>query len=84
MQDFSEYIVERGTMRIGAWYPGKQKCEFTVWAPNLNRVEVKIVSSPERIIPMEKDAKGYWKTVAIGVTPGTPPFFRPLTTPLEN
>lgn len=63
-------------MRIGALYLGKQRCEFTVWAPEANRVELKIVSPPERILPMVKDAKGYWKTIVDGVTHGTAYLYR--------
>ena len=63
-------------MRIGAQYHGNLNCEFTVWAPGANRMELKLVSSPERIIPMAKDAKGYWNTTADGVTPGTAYLYR--------
>ena len=63
-------------MRIGALYLGRQKCEFTVWAPAANLVELKIVTPPERILPMEKDDKGYWKTIVDGVSPGTAYLYR--------
>lgn len=60
-------------MRVGAHYLGEGKCEFTVWATFPKKVAVKIVSSgpQERIIPLSRDAKGYWKTLAEGVFPGT-------------
>lgn len=37
--------------------------EFTVWAPFPDSVALKIVSPYEKIIPMERDSRGYWKTV---------------------
>lgn len=41
-------------MKIGAWYQCDKSCEFTVWAPFKNRVEIKIISSKEFIIKLEK------------------------------
>src|SRR3990167_7843548 len=48
-------------------YLGCGRCEFTVWGPFMKEVALKIVSPQERIIPMEKDSKGYWK-ITIGDT----------------
>ncbi len=66
-------------MRIGANYLGEGRCEFVVWAPLLKAVSVKIVSPAERIIPMEQDNRGYWKTVVENVFPGSLYLYR-----LEN
>ena len=55
-------------MKIGAFYNGKQTCEFTVWAPIPDKVELKIRDTEERIIPMKKDKKGYWNVVATNVS----------------
>jgi maltooligosyltrehalose trehalohydrolase len=49
-------------MNIGADYSGNGTCEFVVWAPFLNTVTLKIVSPREKIFPMGKDTRGYWKT----------------------
>ena len=54
-------------MKIGAHYLGCGRCEFTVWAPFLKEVVLKIVSPQEKIIPMEKGGKGYWK-ITVGDT----------------
>src|SRR3989337_3900925 len=43
------------------------KYEFNLWAPFLSKVALKIVSPQEKIIPMEKDSKGYWK-ITVGDT----------------
>jgi maltooligosyltrehalose trehalohydrolase len=53
-------------MKIGSQYIDNTRCEFVVWAPFLNGVELRIVSLREKLIPMEKDAKGYWRTIVEG------------------
>ena len=63
-------------MRIGADYLGNSRCEFTVWAPNLKEVAVKILSPEERLLPMQQDELGYWKASAEGVEPGTLYFYQ--------
>jgi maltooligosyltrehalose trehalohydrolase len=55
-------------MRIGAYYAENGKCDFIVWAPFLKTVALKIVSPHEKIFPMEKDTKGYWKTTVENVS----------------
>ena len=57
-------------MKIGAHYLGDGKCEFSVWAPLLKRVELKIVSPKELVVPMERGGGGYWRAVVNGVFPG--------------
>ncbi|MEW6570828.1 MAG: malto-oligosyltrehalose trehalohydrolase [Nitrospirota bacterium] len=56
-------------MHVGAYYTGDGKCGFSVWAPFRERIAVKIVSPEEKIIPMEKDKRGYWKISTEGVYP---------------
>ena len=63
-------------MNIGANYRGRGACEFTVWAPLLENVSLKVVSPSERVIPMQRDNKGYWNVMADGVSPGTLYFYR--------
>ncbi|MGB7293691.1 MAG: malto-oligosyltrehalose trehalohydrolase [Thermodesulfobacteriota bacterium] len=63
-------------MKIGANYLGKGKCEFVVWAPFRQNVELKIISSPERTVTMNKDKLGYWQAVLKDVYPGTLYLFR--------
>ncbi len=58
-------------MKIGAHYSGNSTCEFIVWAPFLNTLGLKMIPSNEKLIPMEKDTSGYWKTVSQDVPPGT-------------
>jgi len=58
-------------MKTGSQYLGNGRCEFIVWAPLLNSVDLKIVSPEKRILLMEKDGKGYWRIVVEGVFPGS-------------
>ncbi len=58
-------------MKIGANYSGNGISEFTVWAPLIQDAAVKLLSKPERLIPMKKDESGYWKAVVDNVPPGT-------------
>lgn len=63
-------------MKIGAHYLSDGRCEFSVWAPNLEAVAVQIVSPQEQLLPMQKDEWGYWKTTAQGIEPGTLYFYQ--------
>ncbi|OPY78556.1 MAG: Malto-oligosyltrehalose trehalohydrolase [Syntrophorhabdus sp. PtaU1.Bin058] len=56
---------------IGSHYQGHGKSVFTVWAPFAHEVSVKTDDAGARLIPMEKDPKGYWKTFVEDAFPGT-------------
>ncbi len=62
-------------MRIGATYLGEGRCEFTVWTPFSNKVDVKIASSDKKVLPLKKDQRGYWKTVAEDIFPTSSYFY---------
>jgi maltooligosyltrehalose trehalohydrolase len=62
-------------MEIGADYLGNGRCEFTVWAPLLKDLAVRIVSPSELIVPMKQDNKGYWKVLVEDVYPGVRYFY---------
>lgn len=55
-------------MRIGADYLGNGRCEFTVWAPLLKSTSLRLFHSKE-LIPMHRDASGYWTVTVEGVSP---------------
>ncbi|HEY9691032.1 MAG TPA: malto-oligosyltrehalose trehalohydrolase [Oculatellaceae cyanobacterium] len=63
-------------MTIGSNYLGNNRCEFTVWAPELKEVAVKITAPEKRLLPMQKDEAGYWKVTAEGISPGTHYFYQ--------
>jgi maltooligosyltrehalose trehalohydrolase len=60
---------------LGATYLGQNRTRFLVWAPFINRVEVHIIDQ-ERILPMDKNDRGYFETVAEGVPVGSLYFYR--------
>ncbi len=63
-------------MRIGPHYIGNGRCEFSIWAPFLKDVAIKMVSPEERLIPMSRYKNGYWKVVVDDVFPRTLYFYR--------
>jgi maltooligosyltrehalose trehalohydrolase len=46
-------------------------CEFTLWAPLAESISLKIRAPFEKVIPMQKSERGYWKTTVDGIPPGT-------------
>ncbi|MBD3264459.1 MAG: malto-oligosyltrehalose trehalohydrolase [Candidatus Omnitrophica bacterium] len=56
-------------MNIGA-YLNNKKCEFCLWAPFLNKVELNIISPWEKIVPMGRQEGGYWQAEVEGVSEG--------------
>jgi maltooligosyltrehalose trehalohydrolase len=69
-------------MKIGANYSGDSKCEFVVWAPSLEKVELVIIPSTgvghikPVLVPMEKDQWGYWVTIVNEASPETRYLYR--------
>jgi maltooligosyltrehalose trehalohydrolase len=55
--------------RIGARYTSDGNCEFRVWAPLLDEMSVHIVSSPQRVLPLRKDEKGFFSGIVEGMRP---------------
>ncbi|MEZ4599236.1 MAG: malto-oligosyltrehalose trehalohydrolase [Syntrophotaleaceae bacterium] len=49
----------------------KDSCTFTVWAPRAERLEVRLLTPAERIIPMQRRERGYWQASVEDVRPGT-------------
>lgn len=63
-------------MKIGAYVNDRGNVEFTVWAPLCKSVELKITSPSHRILPMEKDSKGYWTLESNEIKPGARYYYR--------
>lgn len=69
--------MREGEMNVGATFKGAGVgCDFMVWAPLLDRVEVKFLSPEIRLAPLVKDHRGYWRAAAQNVLPGTRYLFR--------
>src|SRR5512140_1373048 len=63
-------------MRPGVDLAADGTCRFTVWAPQREKMELKIVHPREATFPMEKDERGYWNSTLKGISPDTQYFFR--------
>ncbi|NJN56720.1 MAG: malto-oligosyltrehalose trehalohydrolase [Leptolyngbyaceae cyanobacterium SL_5_9] len=62
-------------MKIGARYLDGNRCEFTLWAPLLDQVAVKLVAPTEKSLPMQPGEHGYWQVTADDIQPGTRYFY---------
>lgn len=56
-------------MTQGARYSEKGICDFRVWAPFARSVSLKFVL-PERLVPLRRDAGGYWHVRTDACPPG--------------
>jgi maltooligosyltrehalose trehalohydrolase len=63
-------------MSLGATYLGEGRCQFRVWAPLLQKVELDILSPRERNISLDKDEWGYHYVIAEDVNPGDKYLYR--------
>ncbi len=66
----------KGQDRLGATYLGNRRCRFLVWAPFADKVEVRLTAPDERVLSLERDGKGYHRTIVENVTPGSLYFYR--------
>ena len=55
----------------GATCLGQGRTRFVVWAPFRERVEVHVITPPERILPLQKDEQGYFTLVAEDIPAGS-------------
>ncbi len=58
-------------MKIGANYKNHKECEFIVWSPLKEEINLEIITPEKNILPMKKDELGYWKINLEGIKPGT-------------
>lgn len=62
--------------RLGAVPLGPDRCEFIVWAPLRDRVQLHLVSPRDRLVPMERSERGYHRAIVEGVAPGARYLYR--------
>ncbi len=62
--------------KLGATALPNGECRFLVWAPSCQSVDIHFVSSPDRLIRMEPDGRGYFQALVPQVSPGTTYFYR--------
>jgi maltooligosyltrehalose trehalohydrolase len=48
-------------MEIGAIYQDHHQCQFVVWAPFLQSIELRLTSPREQRVPLVKEEQGYWR-----------------------
>jgi len=60
---------------LGATVLDRSRCQFRVWAPYRDRVELHIVAPQERRVPMEKTSDGYHHAVVDECPDGTKYYF---------
>jgi maltooligosyltrehalose trehalohydrolase len=63
-------------LTLGAVPVGDGRCAFSVWAPKANSVDLHLTAPDERILPMARDERGYYRLTADGVEPGSRYLFR--------
>lgn len=51
-------------------------CKFTLWAPNAAEVQVHLIHPRDQVLPMKRDARGYYTLQVAGLAPGTRYFYR--------
>lgn len=63
------------SIEIGAVLKSGQRCQFTLWGPNLDSAEVKLVSPAEKSISMQKLDDGFWTALVENISEGTEYFY---------
>jgi maltooligosyltrehalose trehalohydrolase len=69
-------MIIRMEETLGASYLPDGRCRFLVWAPFAQKVEGHIISPKERLVPLDRGARGYHSALAEGVQPGSRYFYR--------
>jgi maltooligosyltrehalose trehalohydrolase len=76
MQNFrGERTAVSNTMKLGATLVEDSRCEFLVWAPLADAVDVQIVLPRELSLPLTKGDMGYFNGTFEGVKAGTLYFY---------
>lgn len=58
-------------IKVGADFQQATGCTFTVWAPEVDQVSVKLVAPVAQTLPMQAIARGYWQINTPDAQPGT-------------
>jgi maltooligosyltrehalose trehalohydrolase len=62
--------------KLGSTFLENGDCQFRVWAPLIGKVELHIVSPTDKIIPLEKDIRGYHSAIIEAIQPGSKYYYR--------
>ena len=63
-------------MQAGAHYLGGNRCYFVVWAPEKEKVTLRIITPQARRLSMRKAEEGYFELEATQAPPGTTYFYQ--------
>ena len=63
-------------IQTGAVFQGDKQCHFTLWGPELESVELKIVSPKPATYPLQKSEDGVWSATLDAVEYGTQYLYR--------
>ncbi len=61
---------------LGALYSGQGQCEFRVWAPLAEKVEVHFTAPREVLVSLTRAERGYYQAIVDGIEPGSLYFYR--------
>lgn len=64
-------------MEIGSRYKSEDITEFTVWAPLIRELKLKLVHPVDRLISMAPIERGYWRIATEEASPDTLYFYEP-------
>lgn len=56
-------------LTLGAIPIGDSRCSFRVWSPHSEKVELHLLGKGERLLPMQRDERGYHSVIAEKVAP---------------
>jgi maltooligosyltrehalose trehalohydrolase len=54
----------------GAHLLAEGSCSFTIWAPRVRSIAVHLLSPHDRVLPLQPQQRGYYRTTVDGVTAG--------------
>ncbi|HXJ07242.1 MAG TPA: malto-oligosyltrehalose trehalohydrolase [Candidatus Acidoferrum sp.] len=63
-------------LKLGATYGRDGVCEFLVWAPRVERLDLHLISPFDRTVAMQREEKGYFRTQLRNLDPATLYFYR--------
>ena len=63
-------------LTLGADLQADGSCNFTMWAPTCSEVQLHLVSPTDKLIPMNRDHRGYFKVQVPDLLPGAHYFYR--------
>lgn len=61
----------RSDLKVGAILQADGQCHFTLWGPELDSVELRLLSPKKASFPMQKSEEGYWTISVNDVAEGT-------------